>query len=1276
MKHKTTYALAAAFAAITVWPLGAQSVTPPASRTDAATLARYDTNKNGRLDADEVAALEADERRGVKTTPAAEDETITLTPFEVSASSDVGYQATETLAGTRIRTDLRDVGSAISVITKEFLQDIGATDNSTLLQYTTNAEVAGTHSTYAGVGNGSSVDESGNLRAPAGAQRVRGLAAADNSRDFFVTDIPWDSYIVDRVDIQRGPNSILFGLGSPAGMVNATTHSAEFRNFGRFEARVGSYGSVRGTLDLNQQIIPKVLAIRLDGLWSEEKFRQDPAFQDDRRIYGALRFDPKLFKNPSMRTTLRLKYENGEIDANRPRTITPNDNLSAWFRPRAVSASNPFGGMGKEAVNNGYDAWRNDNIVAGDGRGLIISSTVNYQPWLSAPPNQQQPFYLMDGSTAQLFRVEGGWVNVGARNNTGGFTGASAGLIGKRTNDQFYGIAGLPQAANAMNLPNAAFGQYRQQSLLDSGIFDYNENLIDGPNKSEFEKWDTYNVSLAQTFWNDRVGVELAYDRQKYKRGGEAFFGGAPGITIDILRNFADFYLSGASGTTTTNPNFGRPYVIGGGTNGGNSYDSDRKYTRASVFGEARAQDYFKNEFLVKLLGKQRINGVYSGEKYFTENRGWQMFANSQQWAAFWNGTDGSGSTIGDRAPLAMVYLGPSIANLSSPVGANIPGVTTSVTLPDTGVRVFNANWLDFSVPFNAPWNVPSTMFKVFNGLPNPATTTQLTQASNPANYTGWSNFQNNLLRYNNGADNRLLTRAQMSMRKTRSFAGSWQGYFWNGAIIPTLGWRYDDVGGKALNAQQVGSNRNILNLDPAVYRLPDGYPAGQIFKDHSTSSGWVVHLNRILTKDLLPINVSLSVNKSNNFQVTDTRRDIYGSPISNPTGKTKDYGVLLSTKDGKYSLRAVKFKTSVTNASSGISDPGGIGRIIAQGLRFRNVFLYDLGAYDWPTRDQPQARNTWGGSVANGDPVNGADQTLTAAQGRALEDSAIRTWNQIQADLTAKGFFQAWGFTPQAVPLTLDRTAYEANPGANVPSNTAQVFAYGATAPPGFTVTADTESKGYEFEFTANPTRNWRIAFNASETTATRRNVGGGLLDEYIAYLDSKLVNANGTLTPAGALPQFGNTTLNLYANVFGPWRANYVSMKLQEGAAAPEIRKWRYTVVTNYSFRQGFLKGVGVGGSYRWQDEVIIGYPAIPGGLFDLTKPYFGPSEDAIDLWASYERRVTEKINWKIQLNVRNAFAKDGLIPISIEPDGKTWASVRVKPNQEWFVTNTFSF
>jgi outer membrane receptor protein involved in Fe transport len=1121
--------------------------------------------------------------------PVEPDAVVTLSPFEVATSKDTGYQATETLAGTRIRTDLRDVGSAIQVLTKEFLRDLGATDSSTLLEFTTSTEVAGTHSTFANVTpSAGGVDESANLRAPAGAQRVRGLAAADNSRDFFVTDIPWDSYMADRIEIQRGPNSILFGLGSPAGMINA----------------------------------------------------------------------------------------------NRPRTITPNDDISAWFRSNVVSASNPFGGMNKLVANNPYDPWRTDNVVAGNGYGITQSGTVNYNPYVSVPPNAQQPFWLIDGATNQLYRVEGGYIG-GGRNSdaTGTLRSVSQGLVGRRTNDNFYGINGLNGAAVGLGLPGAQFGQYKQQSMLDPSIFDYNNILIDGNNKHEYEKWTAYNIDLQQSFLRDRVAFDFSYDRQKYRNGQDRFFGGSPTVTMDILKNFSDFYVNGSDGLTTTNPNFGRPYIFGGGnTAGGNSYRSDRKYTRASIFGEVRASDLTKNEFLIKLFGKQRFNGNFADEKYGTENLGWQDFANSQAWAAYWNGTDGSGSTLSDRPPQAFVYLGSSIAGLSSASGAHIPGVSTNVTMPDSGVHVFDPTWTGAGLPtggtFTTNWNVPTSLYKVFGGLPNPDNTNQLTQASNPANYVGWnSNFQDRLLRYNGGQDKSLINRAALSLRETKSFAGSWQGYMWRDAIIPTLGWRYDEVKSEAYQAQPMVNNRGILNLQPDVYKLPDTFPANAIFKDHSTSGGVVAHLNRFFEKDRLPINVSFQYNKSNNFQVTDARRDLYGNTIANPTGKTKDLGITLSTKDNRFSIRVVKFDTAIKNASSGLST-GALGSTIQQGLRWRNVFLYKLGAYDWATREQPQNRNTWGGSTAQGDAVNGADTSITSAQGRALEDAAIKTWNNIQAHFDALGFFKAWGFTPTTLSALTDRTTYQANPAAYQP-DPSTVYAYAAQAPANFTITSDTQSKGYEFEVVANPTRNWRIAFNASKTEAFRTNVGGKQLDDYVSFLDSQFLNPDGSLTAAARMPQFGNLSgFGLFNNVYSPWKGNYIAVKANENASVPEIRKWRFNIVTNYSFREGSLKGFGVGGTYNWIDKVGIGYPFTATGLPILSRPYYGPSESTIGLFASYEHKLTAKIGWRIQLNVRNAFSKDGLIPVSVEPDGQTWASVRTKPNQEWLVTNTFSF
>ncbi len=1243
--------------------------------------------------------------------PSADGETVRMSPFEVSSSRDVGYQATETLAGTRIRTNLADVGSAISVVTAEFMKDIGATDSSTLLQYTTNAEVAGTRGTYAGLGNGTGVEDTGNLRAPAGAQRVRGLAPADSTRDFFVTDIPWDSYNVDRIDIQRGPNQILFGLGSPAGIVNASMRNAEFRDLGSVEARTASYGTFRASADINQELIRNVLAIRVDGMWNNQNYEQKPAFQHDKRFYGAVRFDPQLFNRRDFHTSIRVKFENGDIKANRPRIVPPEDRITPWFRP--IDTTSLSGGMGKFSVINGYQ---------------IGATAPTFSPWLGGYVGQQQPAWFIDGATAQLYRIYGGFVNTGALNAAGVPQGASTNLNNMRYADTFSALTQLHTYAINARLPNYQYGQYRDASLTDPSVFDFYNNLIDGPTASQFEKWNAFNVDLQQTFWDDRLGVQLTYDRQKYKRGGQNLIGGPnsnnPAINIDVLQNFQDYVVGPTNATNgnVANSNFGRPFVAAG-PGGGNSYESDRKYVRGSLFGEVRARDIFdRDSFIAKLLGRHRFNGVYSDEKYNTENRRWQMYANSAAYAAY--KLQGNPDGIQNLAPLAVIYLGGSLANATTSANAHIPGITSNVTLQDGNIYQFDATWRNpTGVNFADPWNVPAnlantvttgTPIPIFNGAPviNPVTGlpfAQLTQVSNPANYVGWnSTFQDTLLRYDNGADQSLVTQASLTLRKTKSYAGTWQGYLWNDAVVPTLGWRYDEVKGQGVTAQpQSGSvARGALNLSPIgpasarPYVLPgdigtlNSNQTRSVYKDHSTAGGVVVHFNKLLGEhDFLPINISLSYNKSSNFSVVDARRDIYGSNIPNPTGSTKEYGLLLSTKDGRYSFRAVKYDTKYIGATIAGFDNSGIYNTIRDALNWRNIKVYYMSAYAWSTSGQTNLNhytgqrylwdaayvdNTSGRPVASGQattpPAN--SHLETQAQADTRRDASIQAINNMQIWLAGKGYFTAWNYgagptTPAALQT---RGQYETSP---IQPDTASVYDY-RTAPllQGFAVTSDTRSMGYEFELTANPTPNWRIAFNASQTKAVRTNVGGPVLDELVGYMDTLMAG------PAGDLVRFNSdySAGNELRQDWVGWRGQYTLLKLNEGAAAPELRKWRYNVVTNYSFNHSLLKGVGVGAAYRWQDKVVIGYPVVPGagGLasFDLTQPYYGPSEDALDLWVSYQRKLTNRINWSIQLNVYNVGKKDGLIPISVQPDGHTWASVRIAPVQEWALTNTFSF
>lgn len=68
------------------------------------------------------------------------EQTINLSPFVVSADSIDGYTASQTLSGTRLRTDARDIGAAMTILTPEFLDDIGATDITSVYDFVPSTE--------------------------------------------------------------------------------------------------------------------------------------------------------------------------------------------------------------------------------------------------------------------------------------------------------------------------------------------------------------------------------------------------------------------------------------------------------------------------------------------------------------------------------------------------------------------------------------------------------------------------------------------------------------------------------------------------------------------------------------------------------------------------------------------------------------------------------------------------------------------------------------------------------------------------------------------------------------------------------------------------------------------------------------------------------------------------------------------------------------------------------------------------------------------------------
>jgi outer membrane receptor protein involved in Fe transport len=454
----------------------------------------------------------------------ADEDIVYLSPFEVTSEGTLGYSSSQTLAGTRLRTDLRDLANSISVVNSEFLKDTGATSSQDLLVYTANTEVGGVYGNFSGAGGSSTYNENSKLIRPSENTRVRGLDSADNTRDYFLTEAPWDSYNVERVELQRGPNSILFGVGSPAGIINAGTKGATFKDQGTIEARVGSFGSVRGSIDVNRELIEEVLSVRVMGLYKDTKYQQEPAYEQDDRVFVALRFEPKLFgKNSS--TSIRANFEQGDIEANRPRALPPIDAITPWFQ---TGTSNGFANLNKLTLNP---------TITWDQYGSYNGVTDQMYPWFREAflgrimSSNPATFYDANGAVAPVSMM--GMIGTSKGRSD---TGLQDGTIGGIEFSRLWGISTFNNYARGAIQGGQYYSNY---SLSDSSIFDFYNKLMDGDNKKEWQSWKTGNFSLAQTFLSNRVGFELSHFFQNYEEGQYGFLNGDQyAISVDINTTF------------------------------------------------------------------------------------------------------------------------------------------------------------------------------------------------------------------------------------------------------------------------------------------------------------------------------------------------------------------------------------------------------------------------------------------------------------------------------------------------------------------------------------------------------------------------------------------------------------------------------------------------------------------------------------------------------------------------------------------------------------------
>jgi hypothetical protein len=403
-----------------------------------------------------------------------DDETVVLSPFTVSASSDVGYLATSSTGGTRLRTDLRDIGSQISIMTPEFLEDIAATSLDDAFAYSLNIENLSEY-TNAYVNNGDMPSGVGSETR----SRTRGMTESSASHDFFFTKIRIDTYNTERITLASGPNSILFGLGSPSGLTDTTYKRAQLSKFsGELVLRVDDEGSFRKVVDLNAPVIRNMLAVRAVVLDEDLDYWRESAGSDNRRTFGTFTFNP--FKS----TSIRGWYEDVRLEEIPMRNTIVRDGVTKW-----LDAGRPlFNNFG---ISNATPASVVNAAIGNQGlTGIVARNTATQQ-------------ILALGSTTGSLHLSN-WAN------TVGTLGFAADLPTPDTN-----IIG---------------------TLRDPSVFPWDVNY-NGDGTRNYTEGNIAGIALEQRF-TDKIFAEVAYNTEEKENAFTDVVRGIP-----ILQADANMYL-------------------------------------------------------------------------------------------------------------------------------------------------------------------------------------------------------------------------------------------------------------------------------------------------------------------------------------------------------------------------------------------------------------------------------------------------------------------------------------------------------------------------------------------------------------------------------------------------------------------------------------------------------------------------------------------------------------------------------------------------------------
>jgi len=1042
------------------------------------------------------------------------DNVVELSPFQVNSSKDQGYQAYSTMSGTRLNTKLEDVAASISVITKQQLEDTASLDINDMFRYELGTEGIYQWTSFT-VDRGNVTDDIASN--PNGSTRMRGLTSANVAVNGFTSSLPVDTYNVESIEISRGPNSTLFGLGATGGGINANTARANTtRDHVRVQTRVDSSDGYRGSFDVNHVLLPNKLGLRVLGVHDHRGFEQKPSADITRR------FNALLTYRPFSKTTIRGSFESYRNFNNRPNSATPRDMYSDW-----AASGKPTWDPITETVH-----FANGTSISG-----VTTSTESTLLPASILPSDTgftgRPSWYIDNGQVQLYTINRMPASVAAATGPQNIAGTGR-LLQNTTRYLRY---------------TAQYPLFTTPGISDQSLYDWTTTSILSPNFAK-TRGEVVWAELEQNIFRtptQSLDLQAGFLREHINTYSREFLGKSDGGKLQVYIDINERLLDGS-----VNPYFLRPYIGGSEPAFKKSRNNTENY-RAILGYQV---DFTQNKGWLRHLGKHAFSGYAEYREIYGGSLGYKdTMSSTEAWMTPDAATFSRNGASWRAYP--RYYVGDAKGQNVDYAPAGLPGAKGTYTL-----RYYNGatgQWINESVDFDEYY-------------------------------------------YANRLNRRLLS----------TTGAAWQGYFLDGRVIPLVGLRRDY--NRTRDGNPAKSPNNLTN---GYYDLSD--------MDNFGTYDWVSQRGPTKTYAVVvrPLSwLGLTYSQSDAFVPGSLAYNIYGNPLPDPRGETKDYGF-----DFQF-----------------FPDDRGIARLTIRAKQYETIDI-GRGSSEINTIVQRAVRLDADGNMTGGDPD--------------LEGFYMLELQKLHPEWTNTQLEDGAAALMTVSPAFIDSHRNKTHGDSS-----------------------DAISRGREIEITYNPTRDWTVKSTIRQSKALNGTMSPDL-QNYVASRMPEWKAAkspydgsaywNGTYKVANLTPE------NWYLqNLLAPMKLAVAT----QGKIRTQHREWAASMLTNFKFRgstdRPWLKPLDIGGAITWSDKAIIGYlgaaPEADGVIRDLdpNKPVYDKARYRLDLSAGYTLRL-QKGTCRLQFNVNNVLEDGRLQAFAVNPDGSPWGYRIVDPRQ-FILTATF--